>query len=50
MNVTNSEKEQLTYMLQAQYSDKMTSASQKMTDLKESVQKTLIFEDPKAVQ
>lgn len=49
VNVTNSKNEQLTYMLQAQYSDKMTDASEKLTDLNEAVQKTIIFEDPKAV-
>lgn len=50
VNSVNSENEQLTYLLQGQYSQEMADASGKLTDLKESVQQTLIFQDEQAIQ
>jgi spore germination protein len=50
VNSVNTEKEQLTYLLQGQYTQEMADASGKLTDLKESVQKTLLFQDEQAIQ
>lgn len=50
VNSVNTQKEQLTYLLQGQYTQEMADASGKLNDLKESVQKTLLFQDEQAIQ